>query len=189
MIHASGLPRCGSFALERGELVVLAGPNGSGKSTILRTLIGLEPPRSGRVEREAGLRCGYVPQLDPGDSGLRFPALTVVEQGLPGLFPGRRARHAAREALARAGFRAPHSRLYTRLSGGERRRVLLARALVGTPDILALDEATAGMDAEGEEATLRLVLEEVRGRGASAIWICHGATRVEAAADRVMRLA
>jgi zinc transport system ATP-binding protein len=173
------LLRCGDVEVAAGELVAITGPNGAGKTTLVRQLLGLDRPRAGRVERAPGLTVGYVPQLDPGDPGLPFPASAVVKQG---------GRGDAKAALARAGYAAPPSRRYRSLSGGERRRVLLARAIVGAPRLLVLDEPTAGVDREGGRDFLRVVLEEVRGRGAGAIWVCHGAGDVEGAADRVLRL-
>ncbi len=179
------------LAVGPGELVALTGPNGSGKSTLLRILLGLLRPAAG-VVRRARVPTGYVPQLDPGDPGLPFPAATVVEQGLPGfrVTPGvvRSGRRLALAALDRVGFRAPASRRYTHLSGGERRRVLLARALVGEPRLLALDEPTAGLDVEGEREVEDLVLAEVRERDAGAIWVCHGLSAVERSANREIRL-
>jgi ABC-type Mn2+/Zn2+ transport system ATPase subunit len=86
------------------------------------------------------------------------------------------------------GFPAPPRRRYGHLSGGERRRVLLARAIARGPQLLALDEPTAGVDAEGTVEFLRLIEAEVRERGAAAIWVCHGLPAVEASADRVVRL-
>lgn len=186
------------LAVSPGELVVLTGPNGSGKSTLLRTLLGLERPAFGRVERIEGVRIGYVPQLDPGDAGLPFPASSIVAQGLEGANSsfgwwggagGRAGRRAViAEALTRVGYRAPPSRRYTRLSGGERRRVLLARALVGSPDLLALDEPTAGVDAAGEGEVLDLIVGLNRERGTSIIWVAHGIQRLEASAHRVIDL-
>jgi zinc transport system ATP-binding protein len=178
-----------SLTVRRGELVVLTGPNGSGKSTLLRILLGLVPPATGEVTRAPGLRVGYVPQLDPGDPGLPFPARTVVAQGLAVAAGGGVARsERVRAALSRTGFQPPPSRRYTRLSGGERRRVLLARALVGDPDLLALDEPTAGVDPAGEREAVDLILSAVRGGSCGAVWVCHALHAVEAAADRVVRL-
>jgi len=164
-----------------GELVALTGPNGSGKSTLLRLLLGLERPERGTVMRAAGLRVGFMPQLDPSDPVLPFPALAIVRQG-------RATRARAAEALSLVGYRAPHSRRYSLLSGGERRRVLLARALVGRPGLLALDEPTAGIDEQGERALAELLLAEVRVRGAGMLWVGHGASYLERAADRRVRL-
>jgi zinc transport system ATP-binding protein len=164
-----------------GQLVAMTGVNGSGKTTLLRILLGLRRPDEGSVERALDLTVGYVPQLDPADPGLPFPALSVVEQG-------RASRAMSLAALDRVGFGAPHHRRYGDLSGGERRRVLLARAIARGPRLLALDEPTAGVDAEGTFEFLRLVEAEVRERGVAAIWVCHGLAAVEAAAHRVVRL-
>jgi len=164
-----------------GEVVALTGVNGSGKTTLLRILLGLRRPDEGSVERATDLTVGYVPQLDPADTGLPFPALSVVEQG-------RGSRAMSLAALARVGFLAPPRRRYGSLSGGERRRVLLARAIAPGPRLLALDEPTAGVDADGTLEFLRLVEAEVRERGAAAVWVCHGLAAVEGAADRIVRL-
>ena len=176
--------------LRRGSLVALTGPNGAGKSTLLRILLGLVWPAAGRVERAPGLTVGLVPQLDPADPGLPFPAASVVAQGLPPSPAARRAlggaASAVRAALDRVGFRPPPSRRYSVLSGGERRRVLLARALVGAPALLALDEPTAGVDAAGEREVVALVRDEVARRGAAVVWVCHAVPGVEASADRVV---
>ena len=169
-----------------GEFVVISGPNGSGKSTLLRTLIGLVRPSEGRVERIEGIRIGYVPQLDPGAEALPFPASSIVAQGVVRRGVGRRA--AVARALAQVGFRAPPSRRYTRLSGGERRRVLLARALVDSPDVLALDEPTAGVDPAGEGEVIERVAGLNRAQRMSVIWVAHGLARLEACAHRVVDL-
>jgi len=171
-----------------GELVALTGPNGSGKSTLLRILVGLRRPDSGAVVRAERLRTGYVPQLDPGDAGLPFPASTVVAQGLVGASPRDPRRDVVRGALERVGYRPPPSRRYTVLSGGERRRVLLARALVGGPALLALDEPTAGVDAAGEREVVELVLDLVRRERVAVLWVCHAIPAVEAAADRIVHV-
>jgi ABC-type Mn2+/Zn2+ transport system ATPase subunit len=175
-----------------GQLVAVTGVNGSGKSTLLRILLGLRRADEGTVERAPDLTVGYVPQLDPADPGLPFPALSIVDQGLPrARFSPRafrEARGAALDALHRVGFAAPPRRRYDHLSGGERRRVLLARALARKPNLLALDEPTAGVDVDGTAEFLRMIEIEVRERGAAAVWVCHGLAAVEAAADRVLHL-
>jgi zinc transport system ATP-binding protein len=176
-----------SIRLRAGEMTVLTGPNGAGKSTLLRILLGLMRPTGGRVARTPGARVGFVPQLDPNDPGISFPAATIVAQGVP--WPWRRAVFArTAAALQRVGFRPPPLRRYDRLSGGERRRVLLARALVHKPDLLALDEPTAGVDVGGQEEVLALVRSEARDRGTAIVWVCHGLPEVEREADHVLRL-
>jgi len=176
-----------SLQLREGEITVLTGPNGAGKSTLLRILVGLLRPTAGRVIRKRGIRVGYVPQLDPHDPGISFPAMTIVAQGVP--WPSRRVSAArTRAALQRVRFRPPPSQRYDRLSGGERRRVLLARALVCAPALLALDEPTAGVDIQGEKEVLDLVREVARSQGTAVVWVCHGLAEVEREADHVLRL-
>jgi zinc transport system ATP-binding protein len=187
--HRGGRPLFEGVSLEvqAGEVVALTGPNGAGKSTLLRVLLGLARPSGGTIARPPGVRVGYVPQLDPGDPGLPIPASSVVLQGLGCMFPGARLRREARAALADAGYAAPHARRYDRLSGGERRRVLLARAMVRRPQLLALDEPTAGVDPDGERAFVDRVRAHVRGGAAGALWVCHG-PGVASHADRVLHL-
>ncbi len=176
-----------SLDIVPGGVVALTGPNGAGKSTLLRILLGLLRPDRGRVVRARGLALGFVPQLDPSDSGIPFPAVSVVSQGIP--WPARTfAARAVRAALDEVGFRAPPTRRYDRLSGGERRRVLLARALVTRPSLLVLDEPTAGVDVAGEREVIQIVEREVRERNVGVLWVCHGLHDVEADADCVIRL-
>src|SRR5205814_3389712 len=100
-------------------------------------------------------------------------ASTVVAQGLVGASLRTPRGDAVRAALARVGYRPPPSRRYTVLSGGERRRVLLARAVVGGPALLALDEPTAGVDAAGEREVVELVLDLVRRERVAVLRVCH----------------
>jgi len=161
----------------------VVGPNGSGKSTLLRALIGALPPAAGRVVRAPGLRLGYVPQrlyLDP-----TLP-LTV------GRFldlPERRPAAARASALTRVGL-APEVALrqLSALSGGQFQRALLARALLGAPQLLILDEPTQGLDQPATAAFYRLI-EAVRAEtGAAVLMVSHDLHVVMAASDRVICL-
>ncbi|MCL2479237.1 MAG: metal ABC transporter ATP-binding protein [Treponema sp.] len=156
-----------SFHIHRGEFVALIGPNGSGKTTILKLLLGLEKPASGQVEIFGGGRCtasgaksvntagrpGYVPQLPPAD--MHFPILVrdVTRMGLLRPYGAYTTadREALESAMKQAGVDDLAQRQYNTLSGGQRRRVLVARALASQPDLLVLDEPTANMDNESEE--------------------------------------
>ncbi|MCW5773464.1 MAG: ABC transporter ATP-binding protein [Rhodospirillaceae bacterium] len=149
-----------STATAGGEVVGLIGPNGAGKTTLLRAMAGLIEPQSGRVTLGgrplAGLgridrarRIGYLPQA--GEIHWALPVAEVVLMGrLPHLDPWQSAgdedRAIAARAMAALGIGDLAGRAATRLSGGEKARVLLARALAGEPEILLADEPVAGLD-------------------------------------------
>lgn len=159
----------------RGQCVALVGENGSGKSTLLRGLLGLLPAQQGRVVRRPGLRLGYVPQRETLDPLYPLSALAVTLLGTYGDIPswrpiGSRERSRARAALAACRALPLARRRYGELSGGERQRVLLARALASEPELLLLDEPTAGIDREAEEAILT-ALDALRATRPVAVWI------------------
>ena len=160
-----------TFAAPAGCMIGLLGPNGSGKSTLIKALMGLLPVRRGsalilgRPPKSARDRVGYMPQAEDVDWSFPATASDVVAMGLyrPGrglraLFPG--TPRAVTEALERLGAADLANRQIGELSGGQQRRVLLARALVKHPDVLLLDEPTAGLDAPAEEALLDLLRAE-----------------------------
>jgi len=171
-VTALSLP---SLEIASGEALGVCGPNGSGKSTLLRVLAGLQAPTSGSA------------------AGAPPPGRTVLLHQRPWLFRGtalddaglalrahgvhRRERHRKAAAmLERLGVLSCANRATRALSGGERRRVALARALLAEPELLLLDEPFAGVDADGR----RLVLEAV---------VSCPATRVIASPDREPALA
>lgn len=170
------------FTLAPGEIVTVVGPNGSGKSTLIRALIGLEPAATGRVVRAPGLRIGYVPQKLHIDAGLPMTVRRFLS------LPRRVSDAAAAAALARVGVPGLGPRPLARLSGGQFQRVLLARALLGAPQVLILDEPTQGLDQPGTAAFYRLI-EEVRAEtGAAVLMVSHDLHVVMAASDRVVCL-
>ena len=153
-----------SFHAHRGEFIALVGPNGSGKTTVIKLVLGLESPTSGTVTllgeapRAARRRVGYVPQHASFDPAFPISVREVVRMGrlVPGAKRSRSSAFRADEktaidsALERSGVADLASRPYPALSGGQRRRVLVARALAAEPEFLILDEPTANMDAESE---------------------------------------
>jgi len=171
-----------SLAIEPGEIVTVVGPNGSGKTTLLRALIGATRPKTGKISRKPGLRLGYVPQKLPIDPTLPL----TVERFLR--LPGNTPRAACEAALQRA--RVPnllHAQM-SALSGGQLQRVLLARALIGEPEILLLDEATQGLDQPGSAAFYRQIEEVRQDTGCAVVMISHELHVVMSASDRVICL-
>jgi len=181
--------RGASLVVRPDEFVVLVGSNGSGKTTLLRGLLGFLAPLGGRIVRRDHLRVGYVPQRETLDPLYPLTALQVARLGTWRDLPFWRFAGARERASARAALDACHAadlagRRYSELSGGQRQRVLLARALATDPDLLLLDEPTAGIDPEAERVILDLLLRLRAERGLSIWMVTH---HVQALRERALR--
>lgn len=170
------------LSVEPGEIVTIVGPNGSGKSTLLRALLGVVAPSKGRVTRKPGLRIGYVPQKLHIDPSMPMPVARFLS------LPERQTKARIAEVLARVGVPGVAAQDMTTLSGGQFQRVLLARALLSRPDILILDEATAGLDQPGTAAFYRLIEDVRRELGCAVLSVSHDLHVVMSASDRVICL-
>ena len=176
-----------SLDVEQGELVGLLGPNGAGKTTLLSLVSGLRRPDSGEVRlfggdpRSAASRIGLG--TTPQDTGLP-PTLTVGEVvDLVGRhYPAPMPRS---EVLARFGLEDLARRQTGGLSGGQRRRLAVALALVGRPRLVLLDEPTTGLDVEARHV-LWQALREYHADGATVVLTSHYLEEIEALADRVV---
>jgi ABC-type Mn2+/Zn2+ transport system ATPase subunit len=176
-----------------GEFVALIGANGSGKTTLVRGLLGLLEPLAGRVERSAQLRLGYVPQRETLDPLYPLSGFDVTLLGACRDLPfyrraGADVRAAARAALEAARATSFAGRRYGLLSGGQRQRILIARALATRPNVLLLDEPTAGVDPETEAAIVE-VLQTLRTEQQLAVWmVTHQLQAVVGRVDRILTL-
>lgn len=178
-----------TFEVGAGQLVVLLGPNGGGKTTLFRALTGELTAVAGSLAVEG--RIALLPQTDR--TRLDYP-VTALDVALMGTLaegrwwrrPGRAARERAREALALVGLTAEESILFGELSGGQRRRVLIARTLVQGAPIIALDEPTAGVDPASAQVILA-VLERLSDEGRLVLVTSHDVQQA-LAADRVLCL-
>ncbi|TDC70351.1 ATP-binding cassette domain-containing protein [Actinomadura sp. GC306] len=187
-----------------GEVLAVLGPNGSGKSTLVKALLGLVPLAAGRTEiygeppaRFRGWRrIGYVPQRLPAGGGVPATVREVVASGrtarrsrwLPAL-PGDRAaeRDAVDRALRAVGLTDRARDSAHLLSGGEQRRVLIARALAGEPDAFVLDEPTAGVDTRNQ-AALAAALHELTLGGRTVVLVAHELGPMEPLITRTIEL-
>lgn len=185
-----------SLAVESGSLLAVVGPNGAGKSTLLKVMAGLLTPWSGRVEilggapgREAH-RVAYVPQAETVDWSFPVTVGDVVMMGRYPLLgplhrPGREDRRHVSEALEKVGMSAHRQTQIGRLSGGQRRRVFLARALAADPAVYLLDEPVTGIDVTTQEDMMDILEAESR-RGRTVVATTHD---LACAAQRFQRVA
>jgi ABC-type Mn2+/Zn2+ transport system ATPase subunit len=185
-----------SLAVEPGTLLAIVGPNGAGKSTLLKLMAGLLTPWEGRVELLGGPpgqqahRVAYVPQAELVDWAFPVTVGDVVMMGrYPALGPLRRPGAADREAVTKALDQvrmAEHRNVQIgRLSGGQRRRVFLARALAADPDVYLLDEPVTGVDPATQEELMDILEAEAR-RGKTVIATTHD---LACAAQRFQKVA
>jgi zinc transport system ATP-binding protein len=176
-----------SFAIAAGDFLALIGPNGSGKTTLLRIILGLLKPSSGQVillgekieQFTQWQRIGYVPQKATQMDAF-FPASVreVVAMGLISRkrFPRLLTREDERsidQALERVDLKGLKSRRIGELSGGQQQRVFIARAIVNGPDVLFLDEPTAGVDADTQARFYDMLAELNRTETLTIVLVTH----------------
>ncbi|TSA46395.1 ABC transporter ATP-binding protein [bacterium] len=176
-----------NFEVNRGDYVGVIGPNGGGKTTLLKIIVGLVKPQSGRIflfgQALAAFKdwpkIGYVPQKAASFEN-RFPisAREVVEQGRVskrGMFRrlGREDRAAVDKALDMVGMREMGKNLITELSGGEQQKVFIARSLASEPELLILDEPTVGVDAESQRIFFELLANLNKKYGLTLVLVSH----------------
>ena len=199
-VELGGRPVLRGIELEvrAGEVLAVLGANGSGKSTLIRTTMGLVPTARGEVRlfgtplpafRE-WRRIGFVPQRVSAASGVPASVREVVASGRlsrrrPFTPPRREDREAVDAAIAAVGLTDKARDGVSTLSGGQQQRVLIARALAGVPDLLVLDEPTAGVDVQSQEAFAQ-ALGDLAGRGATIVLVAHELGPLAALVDRAL---
>ncbi len=168
--------------IEPGEIVTVVGPNGSGKTSLLRAIIGATSPAEGVVKLKPDIKIGYVPQRLNFNSSLPMTVKRFMQLTHKG------GDKSAIMALEEVGVSSIMTQQMSQLSGGQFQRVLLARALINTPEILLLDEATQGLDQPGSAAFYRLVEDARQNTGCAVLMISHDLHVVMSASDRVICL-
>ncbi|HMI56185.1 MAG TPA: metal ABC transporter ATP-binding protein [Gemmatimonadaceae bacterium] len=179
-----------TFSIPEGDFLGMVGPNGAGKTTILRAILRTLKPLSGRVTHAPGIRFGYVPQRDQVD--YNFP-LTVIDVVMMGRYdriglgrrPGASDRKLACAALEHVGILELADEPLSALSGGQKQRTLIARALVGQPNVLALDEPTNGMDLVATTQILGLVRELHERDKLTVLMVSHALNEVANYVERI----
>ncbi|WP_127144986.1 metal ABC transporter ATP-binding protein [Pelagibacterium montanilacus] len=183
-IHRDGrwLVRGVDMTIVPGEIVTLIGPNGSGKSTTVKAALGVLTPDEGEVRRAKGLQVGYVPQKTAFDRSL---PLTV---GRLMTLSRRRSKAEVAQALDLVGISHLRDAQVQALSGGEFQRAMIARAIIGRPDLLVLDEPVQGVDFSGEVALYDLIATIRDETGCGVLLISHDLHVVMARTDTVLCL-
>ncbi|MGH9184537.1 MAG: metal ABC transporter ATP-binding protein [Acidimicrobiales bacterium] len=192
---------CVSFDVAAGEFVALTGSNGSGKSTLIRTVLGLLTASRGRVlllghsprDLQERWRIGYVPQRPIAASLLPATVADIVAAGRlarRGWWRRRTAadRTAVDSALETVALTALADRSLGELSGGQQQRAFIAKALATEPDLLVLDEPTAGVDAESQRRFRDALVGLAQGRRAAVLLVSHELGAVANDLDRVLLL-
>ncbi|MGD0745488.1 MAG: metal ABC transporter ATP-binding protein [Verrucomicrobiota bacterium] len=182
-----------SLSIPRGSFTAILGANGSGKSTLLKTLLGLQPPLAGKIQIAAPAVFGYVPQAIEFDPLFLLTGFGVALMGVYGRIgagrfvpPGERT--FVRECLRATGAEEFAGQKFSELSGGQKQRVLIARALATRPDVLVLDEPTAGVDAAATHALLEFISQIHAERKLTILLVTHDLPLVRRHAQQVVWL-
>ena len=184
------------FQVPRSTIVGLVGPNGSGKSTLMKVILGMHGAWRGRVRvfgeevKNVRRRVGYTPQTEMVDWQFPVTVRDVVTMGRfgrlgPLRWPTAADKRVVQRCLDRLHLTDLANRQIGELSGGQQRRVLIARALAQEPDVLFLDEPMAGLDAQIQHQLLSL-FEELRDEGKTLLIATHDLSCVSCCFDRVL---
>ena len=186
-----------SVSISRASFTAILGANGSGKSTLLKTLLGLLPPLAGRIDATSApgkpLVFGYVPQSTQFDpiyllTGFEVALMGTYGRVRPGRFVPPRERDFTRECLRAVGAEEFARKRFAELSGGQKQRVLIARALTTRPDVLMLDEPTAGVDPTATHAVLDFISQIIKESQITVLLVTHDFALVRDHAEQVIWL-
>ena len=186
-----------TLSICRMSFTAILGANGSGKSTLLKTLLGLQPPISGYVRistsDNVGLVFGYVPQAVRLDPLYPLTGFDVVLMGSyrrvkPARLVSREEHLFVKECLRAAMAEEFAQQKFSELSGGQKQRVLIARALATRPDVLVLDEPTAGVDAQATHTLLEFISQIHQERRLTTLLVTHDLALVRKHAQHVVWL-
>jgi iron(III) transport system ATP-binding protein len=186
-----------SLSIPDHAQVVLLGPSGSGKTTLLRLIAGLEVPDSGTITMNGRLVSGRDCMVPPSERSIGFvfqsaalwPHMTVADniRFALGDIPSPEQHQRTRFLMERTGILTLASRYPDQISGGEARRVALARALAPRPATLLFDEPLTNLDRTLREDLLRLIAESVQEAGSSMVYVTHDDYEAETIAGTVIR--
>lgn len=171
-----------TLTVSAGEIVTVIGPNGAGKTTLLRVLLGLIPLNKGSIFKKPKLKIGYLPQKVSVDPILPLSVSRIMK------LTGNYSSLQIKTALEETGVASLRDKPVFQLSGGEFQRVMLARALLRSPELLVLDEPVQGVDYMGESELYKLIANLRTSHGCGVLMVSHDLHVVMASTDRVLCL-
>ena len=183
------------FDINKGDYLCIVGENGTGKSTLMKTLLGLQPPLAGKIIRGYDMKTGGIGYL-PQQTGIQrdFPASVreVVMSGCQGRcgirpFYSRAEKQLVQRAMVKMEITHLSGKCYRELSGGQQQRTLLARALCASGDMLFLDEPVSGLDPGAADDMYSLVEHLNREDGLTIVMISHDTAAAARYASHILR--
>jgi ABC-type Mn2+/Zn2+ transport system ATPase subunit len=182
-----------SLSVARSSFTAILGANGSGKSTLLKTLLGIQRPVSGELRFLGQPVFGYVPQSVELDTLYPLTGFDVALMGVYGRIRAGRLLPRGEQEFVQECLRATAAdgfsrKKFSQLSGGQKQRVLIARALATKPDVLVLDEPTAGVDAAATHALLEFISRIHQERRLTILLVTHDLPLVRKHAEQVIWL-
>ena len=185
-----------SFEVNEGDYLCIVGENGSGKTTLMKTVLGLNPLISGKIEFGSGLKSkeiGYLPQQTPVQRDFPASVFEIVLSGFEGNmglspFYSTAQKETACENIRKMGIEHLKNRCYRELSGGQQQRVLLARALCATKKLILLDEPVAGLDLKATEEMYSIVERLNLVDNITVIMISHDLSAAKTFATHILHI-
>jgi len=180
-----------NLSIECNQFWGVLGPNGSGKTTLLKTILNLISPVSGNIVFNNELVFGYVPQNEKFDPIFPISVYELVSMGRysrvkPGSRISQTDKSLIEKSIESAGISHLKDRTFRSLSGGEKQRALLARAIAGEPNILVLDEPTASVDIKGEAQIMDLVKNIQTESELAVLMVSHFLNTVSEFSDHII---
>jgi zinc transport system ATP-binding protein len=164
-----------SLNVNKADVLVVLGSNGAGKSTLIKCLLGIIKDYSGKISTDVKTKYGYVPQSSNYSKSISLSGFDIVKSGLINnkkLFITKNDKENIKKVANLTGANKLLNEKFSILSGGEKQKILLTRALISNPDILVLDEPLTGIDTKSEIEFINL-LEKIKDNGKTIILILH----------------
>lgn len=180
-----------NFSINKGDFVALIGDNGQGKTTLMNLLVGSLRANSGSINFSPDEKLAYVPQLSASISN-NFP-ITVKEilslnLSRRRIFPNKQEEELIDSTLELIGLRDKKTTVFQDLSGGQKQKVMLGKALISKPSFLLLDEPLIGLDEKSKNSFLKLLIDQSKISTMTIIMVSHNIKDIETDVNRVLKI-